>query len=124
MKLSEVYNNAKAGTGFEHPNKVIDQSIPVKEASSLEKRERQLSDAMEIARSITKPIRYANTHTEIMVKLSSLADQVGLEVDESAENSVRRLANDLESAVYKLEDVFEEEHRRVANAIHDQETDY
>ena len=124
MKLSEVYSNAKTGSGFKHPNKVIDQSQPVVEASSLEKRERQLSDAMEIAKSITKPIRYANTHTEIMVQLSSLADQVGLEVDESAENSVRRLANDLESAVYELESVFKDEHRRVANAIHDEQADY
>ena len=64
----------------------------------------------EQARSITKEAKYlCYPVTEITVKLSSLADEHGLEKEmEYALDEVRVAQNKLESAIFRCEDVFYE----------------
>ena len=64
----------------------------------------------EQARSITKEAKYLTYPiTEIVVKLSSLADEHGLEKEmEYALDEVRVAQNKLESAIFRCEDVFYE----------------
>ena len=63
---------------------------------------------MEQVRSITKEAKYlSNPITDISVKLSSLADEHGLEKEmEDALDEVREAQRKLESAFYRCEDVF------------------
>lgn len=63
---------------------------------------------MEQARSITKEAKYlCYPVTDITVKLSSLADEHGLEKEmEYALDEVRVAQNKLESAIFRCEDVF------------------
>ena len=62
----------------------------------------------EQARSITKEAKYlSNPITDILVKLSSLADEHGLESEmEDAIGEVLEAQNKLESAIFRCEDVF------------------
>ena len=62
----------------------------------------------EQARSITKEAKYlCYPVTDITVKLSSLADEHGLEKEmEYALDEVRVAQNKLESAIFRCEDVF------------------
>ena len=62
----------------------------------------------EQARSITKEAKYlCYPITDISVKLSSLADEYGLEKEmEDALDEVREAQRKLESAFYRCEDVF------------------
>jgi hypothetical protein len=62
----------------------------------------------EQARSITKEAKYlCYPITDITVKLSSLADEYGLEKEmEDALDEVREAQRKLESAFYRCEDVF------------------
>ena len=64
----------------------------------------------EQARSITKEAKYLTYPiTDIAVKLSSLADEHGLEKEmEYALDEVRVAQNKLESAIFRCEDVFYE----------------
>ena len=64
----------------------------------------------EQARSITKEAKYlCYPVTDITVKLSSLADEHGLEKEmEYALDEVRVAQNKLESAIFRCEDVFYE----------------
>ena len=61
-------------------------------------------------RSITKEAKYlSNPITDILVKLSSLADKHDLESEmEYALDEVNQAQNKLESAIFKCEDVFYE----------------
>ena len=63
---------------------------------------------MEQARSITKEAKYlCYPVTDITVKLSSLADEHGLEKEmEDALDEVRKAQNKLESAIFSCEGVF------------------
>ena len=65
---------------------------------------------MEQARSITKEAKYlCYPVTDITVKLSSLADEHGLESEmEDAIGEVLEAQNKLESAIFRCEDVFYE----------------
>ena len=65
---------------------------------------------IEQARSITKEAKYLTYPiTDIAVKLSSLADEHGLEKEmEYALDEVRVAQNKLESAIFRCEDVFYE----------------
>ena len=65
---------------------------------------------MEQARSITKEAKYlSNPITDISVKLSSLADEHGLEKEmEDALDEVNQALRKLESAIFRCDDVFYE----------------
>ena len=82
-----------------------------------------LKGALEDARSITKTIKYADMHVEIISKLSNLAEEHGLELDEYQERQVYQAKNTLESEIYQLEEVFEEAIRDLQNKIDELEYD-
>ena len=93
-------------------------------ADKVEKMKNKLYDkeqALETARSITKDIKYANTHMEIISKLGTLAEEQGLVLDEYQERRVFQVANKLESEIYELEEVFKDAIRDLRNKIDDME---
>ena len=96
--------------------------------ASLESSLDKMETALGAAREATKQIKYDNTATDIIVALSSIADEVGIdekELDYYA-NDVRRANNKLESAIYGMEEVFEDRVRDLKNAVDDlqMEIDY
>jgi hypothetical protein len=76
-----------------------------------------LQGALESARKETKNIKYADMHMEIISSLSNIAEQHGLELDEYNVNQVYRAKNNLESAIYELEEVFQDAIRDIQNKI-------
>ena len=74
---------------------------------------------MEQARSITKKAKYlSNPITDISVKLSSLADEYGLEKEmEYALDEVREAQRKLESAFYRCEEVFADAIRELESEL-------
>jgi hypothetical protein len=76
-----------------------------------------LESALDSARAITKTIKYADMHVEIITKLSGLAEEHGLELDEYQERQVYEAKNKLESEIYQLEEVFEDRIRAIKNKI-------
>tara|TARA_B100000963_G_C22388539_1_gene563400 strand:+ start:65 stop:427 length:363 start_codon:yes stop_codon:yes gene_type:complete len=96
--------------------------------ASLESSLDKMESALGKAREATRLIKYDNTVTEIVVALSGIADEVGIEEKELDyyADDVRRANNKLESAVYGMEEVFEDRVRDLKNAIDDlqMEIDY
>ena len=68
----------------------------------LEDRLWDMKSALESARQITKNIKYADMHVEIISELSSLAERHGLELDEYQERQVYEAKNRLERREFKL----------------------
>ena len=106
------------------------QDLAQKQAKlvSLESALDKMETALGAAREATKQIKYDNTATDIIVALSGIADEVGIdekELDYYA-NDVRRANNKLESAIYGMEEVFEDRVRDLKNAVDDlqMEIDY
>jgi len=89
------------------------------ELSKLEDKKSDLESALGSAREITKTIKYVDTHVEIVSKLGGIAEEVGLELDEYQERQVFDAKNKLESAIYQLEEVFEDAIRGLSNKIDD-----
>jgi len=87
------------------------------ELSRLEDKKYDLESALDRAREITKTIKYVDTPIEIMSKLGTLAEEHGLELDSYDENKVLEAKRELESAIYQLEEDFEEAIRELQNAI-------
>ena len=85
----------------------------------------KLEFAKSEARDITKVIKYENTVSEIMVGLSGLADKLGIDEKELDyyERQVYEAKNKLESAVYEMEEVFEDKYKEVAYKIEELEMD-
>ena len=79
----------------------------------LEKRLYELESAVRSARGITKQIKYADTHLDVIRELENLAEEVGIELDDYDVRKVYQANNDLESACYELESAFEEAKRDV-----------
>ena len=83
----------------------------------LEDKKFDLERALSDARDITKGIKYADTHMQIILKLGHLAEEHGLEIDEYQEGKVFEAKNKLESEIYELEEVFTEAIRSISNKI-------
>ena len=83
----------------------------------LEDKKFELESALRSAREITRDIKYVDTHVEIVSKLGTLAEDVGLELDDYNERQVYAAKNKLESAIYELEEVFEDAIRDISNKI-------
>lgn len=90
---------------------------------ALEKREDQLSYALGKAREITRDIKRDDTHIEILSRLGTMAEEVGLELDKYQESKVLEVHNQLESEVYELEEVFIDALRDVRNQIEELQYD-
>ena len=76
-----------------------------------------LKSALESVRAETKNIKYADMHMDIINKVSNIAEENDIELDEYNVNQVYRAKNKLESAIYQLEEDFEEAIRDMQNAI-------
>lgn len=88
---------------------------------ALEEKLYELEGALGMARRTTKDIKYVDTHVEIVSKLSGIAEDVGLELDEYQQRRVYEAKNNLESEIYQLEEVFEDAIRDIQNKIDDLE---
>lgn len=101
------------------------ESLEAKKAKlqQLEAKRDQMESALSSARDATKLIKYDDTTTEIHVKLSGIADEVGIDEKELEyyANQVREARNNLESKVYEMEEVFEDRLRDLRNAYDDLE---
>lgn len=95
----------------------LNDIILKEDLSALEDKLYDLQSALESARKETKNIKYADMHMEIISSLSNIAEQHGLELDEYNVNQVYRAKNNLESAIYELEEVFEDAIRNIQNKI-------
>ena len=94
------------------------QSLPESATvEQLEDKKYELEGALSRAREITRDIKYVDTHVEIVSKLGTLAEDVGLELDDYNERQVYAAKNKLESAIYELEEVFEDAIRDISNKI-------
>jgi len=76
-----------------------------------------LKYALQSARAETKNIKYADMHMDIISKVSNIAEENGINLDQYNINQVYRAKNNLESAIYQLEEDFEEAIRELQNAI-------
>ena len=85
----------------------------------------KLEFAQSEARDITKAIKYENTTSEIMIGLSGLADKLGIDEKELDyyERRVREAKMQLESAIYEMEELFDDKYRDVRNKIDELEMD-
>lgn len=92
--------------------------------SKLEDKKFDLESALGQAREITRDIKRTDIHVEIVSKLGTLAEEHGLQLDSYDENAVFQAKNKLESAIYQLEEVFEDAIRDVSNKIDELEEDY
>ena len=85
--------------------------------SKLEDRKFDLEMALERAREETKNIKYADMHMEIVNAVSNIAEDNGIEMDDYNIDQVYKAKNKLESAIYQLEEDFEEAIRVISNKI-------
>lgn len=90
----------------------------------LEDRKFDLESALRDARDITKSIKYADMHMDIILKLGHLAEKYGVKMDEYQEGKVFDAKSKLESSIYELEEVFQEAIRDVKNKIDEIELEY
>ena len=110
-------------------NEVIVQEQSEEEIKAEIERLEPIADKLEFAQSeardITKAIKYENTTSEIMIGLSGLADKLGIDEKELDyyERRVREAKMQLESAIYEMEELFEDKYRDVANKIEELEMD-
>ena len=83
--------------------------------------------ALSQARASTKNIKYDDSALNIMVELGTIVDELGVEEVkkelEYLEDAVREANNNLESAVYGLEEPFQDLIRTLRNKIDDEEMD-
>ena len=77
----------------------------------------KLELALSSARDITKGIKYEDTTMNIVSQMSRLAEDNGIEMDEYNINQVYQAKNKLESAIYQLEEDFEDAIRDISNKI-------
>ena len=107
----------------------IEENASKEEIQAQIKKLQPIADKLEFAKSeardITKVINYENTVSEIMVNLSTHADKLGIDEKELDyyERQVYEAKNKLESAVYEMEEVFEDKYKEVAYKIEELEMD-
>ena len=89
-----------------------------------ERRLDALQDSIGSIRKATKGGKYLGSDViDIMVEIQGFAEKLGIDPDELeyAENQVREAMNNLESAIYGLEEPFEDAIRALQNKIDDSE---
>lgn len=109
-----VYNTSKPSKTPSKKDGIYENEKLIAE---LEDKKSDLEFAFNSARDITKNIKYVDTHVEIVSKLGTLAEEHGLELDDYDERAVFEAKNKLESAIYQLEEVFEDAIRDISNKI-------
>lgn len=88
-----------------------------KQLAALEERKDTLRHAVQEARKITTEIKYDDTVMGIVSRIQELADKVGVDATDIkyAIQEVQEKANELESAVYALDDSFTDAYRDADN---------
>jgi hypothetical protein len=88
-----------------------------KQLAELENRKDTLRHAVQEARKITTEIKYDDTVMGIVTKIQELADKVGVDATDIkyAIQEVQEKANELESAIYALDDAFTDAYRDADN---------
>ena len=110
-------------------NEVIVKEQSEEEIRAELKRLEPIADKLEFAQQesidITKAIKYENTTSEIMIGLGGLADKLGIDERELDyyESRVREAKMQLESAIYEMEELFDDKYRDVRNKIEELEMD-
>jgi hypothetical protein len=69
---------------------------------------------------ITKKIKYANMHTEIISEVEALAEKYNVQIDEYDINQIYKAKNNLESKIFELEQAFKDKIRSVQNKLDDE----
>jgi hypothetical protein len=70
--------------------------------------ERQLESALDSARDITRQIKYNDIPSDIIVDIESLANELDIPYYSWNINDVWSAITNLESAIYSLEEIFED----------------
>mgnify|MGYP003637303949 CR=1 FL=1 len=86
--------------------------------------ERQLESALDSARDITRQIKYNDIPSDIIVDIESLANELDITYHSYQINDVWSALTNLESAVYNLEEIFEDALSDVRYKIEELEEDY
>ena len=113
----EVLYGARSWSGDEFIDLYPEEVTEDVSKDKLENKLYELESALGMARETTRDIKYVDTHVEIVSKLSGIAEDVGLELDEYQERQVFEAKNKLESEIYQLEEVFEDAIRDLQNKI-------
>ena len=79
-----------------------------------------LKFALEEVVSITKKIKYADMHMEIISDVEALAEKHGVKIDEYDINQIYKAKNNLESKIFELDQAFKDKYRDVQNKIDDE----
>jgi hypothetical protein len=93
------------------------------DAGDLQQRLSTLESAMVKARNITKAIKYDGTVSDILVSIRQLAENAGIDARDLtyAENEVFDAKKQLESAIYGLDEIFEDAIQNLQYQIQDAE---
>ena len=93
------------------------------ELAKLEVKRDNMEYALGKARDITRDIKYADTHMQIVTAIGSLADENGIPESELDYYSTQvfQANRSLESAIYGMEEIFEDRLRDLNNKIDDLE---
>ena len=86
--------------------------------------ERQLESALDSARDITRQIKYNDVPSDIVSEIENLADELDITYHSFQINDVWSAINNLESAIYNLEEIFEDALSDVRYKIEELEEDY
>ena len=86
--------------------------------------ERQLESALDSARDITRQIKYNDIPSDIIVDIESLANELDITYHSYQINDVWSALTNLESAIYSLEEIFEDALSDVRYKIEELEEDY
>ena len=99
----------------------------MKQLQGLVDKKWELDLATSRARDITKQIKYEDTPMNIVLEIRSLADDVGIIEEDQKDHLIRDVyeaESKLESAIYKLEEIFEDALSDVRYQIEKLEEDY
>ena len=70
--------------------------------------------------NITKKIKYADMHMEIIREVENLAEKYNVQIDEYDIDQIYKAKNNLESKIFELEQAFKDKIRNVKNKIDDE----
>jgi hypothetical protein len=107
------------GAGYENQYSQYDLAELQRKHQELQKKKDDTIAILRKAKEITKNIKYNDTVSDIIVGLTTLVEENKLDSKSFniAVNDVRQANNALESAVYKLEEVFTDQIRALSHQM-------
>jgi DNA repair ATPase RecN len=118
MKFDDLIGKPRKSTT--EANMPIDAQVP-----DLQKRISEVENVLLHVHKITKEIKYDDTATDIVSRVRQLAEQAGIDAEEFnyLANHVAEVESQLQSAVYNLDDAFNELLYSLKNQLGDIEDD-